>query len=369
MKKLCCIFNTPTLYRESIYRLIDKTYICDWFFEDTDNKLKVFDAASLLRKVKYLHSIQFGSFYWVKGIISLLYSKEYDRYLMMGHSRNLSILLFVIFKRMFFSKKKVYLWTHGIYGKENRLEYSIKKLLLESADGVFLYGNYSMNLMIQKGFDANKLFTIHNSLNYEEQLKLRKRLKLSNIYIDHFKNTNPVIIFIGRLNAIKRLDMLIEAVSILEQKKVFVNLVFIGDGDEKDRLMKLSTDKGIDQRVWFYGACYDEEKNAKFIYNADLCVAPGNVGLTAMHALMFGCPVVTHDNFAFQMPEYEAIKVDQTGCFFTFNDIVSMTDSIEKWLSNHTTERDEVRKACFQEIDSFWNPQFQINVIKSVFDA
>lgn len=44
MIKLCCVFNTPYLYRESIYKRIEETFGCDWYFEDTDNKVKAFDT-------------------------------------------------------------------------------------------------------------------------------------------------------------------------------------------------------------------------------------------------------------------------------------------------------------------------------------
>ena len=60
------------------------------------------------------------------------------------------------------------------------------------------------------------------------------------------------------------------------------------------------------------GECYSEETNAKLIYNADLCVAPGNIGLTAIHVMMFGCPAITHNDFKWQMPEFEAIKSMET---------------------------------------------------------
>lgn len=55
--------------------------------------------------------------------------------------------------------------------------------------------------------------------------------------------------------------------------------------------------------------------NAELIYNADLCVAPGNIGLTAMHAMMFGCPCISHNDFSWQMPEFEAIVPYKTGNF------------------------------------------------------
>lgn len=37
--KLCCIFNIPSLYREKIYKEIDKEYDCEWYFEEEDNDI------------------------------------------------------------------------------------------------------------------------------------------------------------------------------------------------------------------------------------------------------------------------------------------------------------------------------------------
>lgn len=31
--KICLFFNTPSIYREAIYKMIDKEYDCDWFLE------------------------------------------------------------------------------------------------------------------------------------------------------------------------------------------------------------------------------------------------------------------------------------------------------------------------------------------------
>ena len=53
--------------------------------------------------------------------------------------------------------------------------------------------------------------------------------------------------------------------------------------------------------------CYNEEANAELLYNASVCVCPAEVGLTAIHSLLFGTPVVSNDNFDEQMPEFESI--------------------------------------------------------------
>lgn len=363
--KLCCVFNTPSLYRELIYSRIENCYDCEWYFETTDNMLETFDA-SRFRQVKYLKARHFRGFYIVRGLVSLLWQKKHSMYLMMGHSRNVSTLLFLFLKKCFFPSKKVYLWTHGYYGKETKLELMVKRTLVKMAEGVFVYGNYSRNLMIRDGISEQRLFTIHNSLNYDKQLEIRKTIKQSPIFTNHFGNSNPTLIFIGRLNEVKRLDMLVNALSALCDKGMLFNLVLVGDGPMRKSLESLVDVLHLTNQVWFWGACYDEATNAELIYNADLCVAPGNVGLTAIHTLMFGCPVLTHNNFAYQMPEFEAIQEGKTGSFFKHDDVDSLASAILNWFGENKERRNEVRQACFDEIDATWNPDYQMTMFKSV---
>ena len=142
--------------------------------------------------------------------------------------------------------------------------------------------------------------------------------------------------------------------------------MFIGNGSEYGKLKSLVDHLNITDQVWFYGACYDERTNAELIVNADLCVAPGNVGLTAMHSMVFGCPVISHNDFKWQMPEFESIIQGKTGDFFEKDNIDSLCDTISKWFTNMGNKREKVRQNCFDEIDLQWNPYYQMKIIQSI---
>lgn len=364
--KICCLFNTPSLYREAIYKDIDSAYDCDWYFEDTDNKLAVFDVNELQR-VQVLHASQVGPFYRVKGLVELIRRKEYTHYLMMGHTRNLSSLALLICCRLFYRKKKTFLWTHGYYGNESFFERVWKNLTLKAADGILLYSNYAKDLMLKAGFPAERLFVIHNSLNYKRQLEIRQNIEVSNLYQEHFGNENKNIVFIGRLIKDKKFHLLLEAISMLNSQNRYYNVTFIGDGEERKRMEAMIKEMGIEKQVWFYGACYDEQINANLVYNADLCVSPGKIGLTAIHVLMFGCPAITCDDFTVPAPEFEAISEGKTGAFFKADNSESLAETISLWFRTHQDDRDHVRQACYHEIDTQWTPDFQMEVIKSAF--
>lgn len=230
--------------------------------------------------------------------------------------------------------------------------------------GAFIYGDRAKKLLIEQGIPKEKLFVIHNSLDYDTQKLLRKRMVSSDIYMTHFKNDYPNLIFIGRLTKVKKLDMIIDALVMLKKNGENYNMIFVGDGSERENLEKKVTTMCLQDNVWFYGACYDERKNAELVYNADLCVSPGNVGLTAIHALMFGCPVITHNSFEWQMPEYEAIQAGLTGDFFEKDNVEDLSNIISRWFAGRQKLRDEVREACFKEIDTNWNPYYQMDIIK-----
>lgn len=364
MQKLCLIFNIAPRYREAIYQAIDHEYECEWYFGRLKTDIKEMDLSLLKHTHHYKCYGNPTKFYWKKGILSLLFKKENKTFLTLAESRSITDYVFFGLARLM--KKKVFVWTHGIYGKENRIEIAIKKWMFRQVEGIFVYSDYSRDLMIKEGLSAKKIFTIHNSLDYGQQRLLRESIAPSIIYNEHFGNENPTIIFIGRLTQVKKLDMLVNAIFNLKKRGENYNLVFVGDGAEKKSLEAKVKSMGMQQNVWFYGACYDEKKNAELIYNADLCVSPGNVGLTAIHSLVFGCPVITHNCFKRQMPEFEAIIEGRTGSFYDWGEADSLVDAIIRWFKEHNRDREEVRNNCYKEIDLNWTPQFQLDVIREV---
>ena len=362
--RICLIYNFAQHYRKEIFELIDKEFDCDFLFGDVMGDVKKMDYTNFRGVVTETHTIKLLSgFYYQPGVLPLL-RKNYDAYILLGETRAISTWLFSMLAR-FFPKKKIFFWSHGWYGKESKLEGVLKNILFRLPNGgMFLYGNYARNLMIGEGFPSEKLFVIHNSLAYSKHLKIRKALCPNSIYRNHFNNINPNLIFVGRLTPVKKLDQLLFALSNCREKGFNYNLTIVGDGTQLNELKSLTKALGLTDSVWFYGSSYDEKELADFIYNADLCVSPGNVGLTAIHSMTFGTPVISHDCFKWQMPEFEAIEIGKTGCFFEMNNVDSLCDSIISWLETNLKVREQIRRNCMEKIDSEWNPKFQIDILK-----
>ncbi len=367
MKKICCLLNYAPHYRSPIFQKMDQELHCDWYFgKDLREEIEKMDYSLLRGFKRELKNIYKGNWVWRKGVIELAFRKEYDTYIISGEPHTLSLIPFNLI--CLFLGKKVYSWQHGIsnpaIGKGKLFN---QRLLIAMQEGVFLYSEHAKNVMKGLGFKSDKLFVVYNSLDYKKSLRYRE-LPLEPLYSNYFGNEDPVLLFIGRQTKVKNLTLLIDAFVQLNKREHPCNLVIIGDGPMENKIKDGVRTSGLTDRCWFTGAIYDEEMIACYLKNATLCVSPGNVGLTAIHALSYGLPVVTNNSFATQMPEYEAIELGLSGDFFNQNDLESLIETITKWLFQNRWSREEIRINCYRRIDEHYNAEEQISVFMKVLN-
>jgi glycosyltransferase involved in cell wall biosynthesis len=103
-----------------------------------------------------------------------------------------------------------------------------------------------------------------------------------------FPNRQPTLLFVGRLQARKRVDYLLRACASLGPG-LKPRLCIVGDGPEKEELQALAT--AIYPGAEFFGARYGPEL-ADLFQAADLFVLPGTGGLALQEAMSFGLPVM-----------------------------------------------------------------------------
>ncbi|WP_445432631.1 glycosyltransferase [Chryseobacterium indoltheticum] len=344
---------------------MDKELSFDFYFGDNSADIKTFDYNKLKGYKGTLKSIPlYKVVYWQKGLLKLAFD-SYSNYILLGEYYCITHwLLFLLLK---LQGKKIILWSHGWYGNESITKRIIKKMYFSFANKILLYGNYAKELMIKEGFAEKKLEVIYNSLDFERQNEICKSLHKTDVFINYFKNNNKILFYIGRLQKSKKIEQIILALQNLQKDNIFVNLVIIGKGEAEENLSNLVKDNQLEKYVWFYGATYKEEEIAELVYNADLCISPGNVGLTAMHSLVYGTPVITHFNFKNQGPEFEAIVPDVSGDFFEENSVEDLQSKIKNLI---TIEKDKeiIFENCRKVIIDKYNPEYQIKIIKGIID-
>lgn len=363
MAKTCCMFNYGPHYRNAIFSKIDKELNYDLYFGDKfPGTIKKVNVSSYKNYKKDLKNVFVMNLYWQRGAISNVF-KPYENYIMTGELSVVSTWVVMLLAKLL--GKKVYLWSHGWYERDGKVKSFFRKMYFGLSYKVLLYGDFAKQLMMKHGFSEEKLIGIYNSLDYDNQKNVRDGLISTDVFLEKFGNSNPVLIYIGRIQKWKRLDLLIDAIVELNKQQVYVNLIIIGAESEDTGIYDYIEKNNLSKQVWMYGETYNEEEIGSMIYNANICVSPGNVGLTAIHSLMYGTPVITHGDFGYQGPEVEAISDGVNGLFYKRNDSYDLALKIRSWLQSYPFTSNDLREKCFQVIDEKYNPYFQIEVLRS----
>ena len=367
MKKVYYFTNIFPHYRKPIWELLvnENRYEFNIFY----SKKKLNGIESINNKsssLKNLHLINnyflFGRLIWQNGVLCKIIKNDFDVAIFLGEMNVLSTWIGAVTCKIL--NKKVFFWGHGLYGNENFIKKYIRIQFLKLADINILYENRSMNLMFNSGFKKSQMKVIFNSLHYDLQLKLFNELELNHENIKSpFKNNLKTVIFIGRLTKMKNIKVLIDSISIINFKNPRLNLLIVGDGPEKLELEKYTKSCLSHKNFKFTGSVYDEKKLSKYYYTSALTISPGNIGLTAIHSLSYGTPVVSHNNFNNQMPEVESIIDGVNGFLFMENDKKDLAYKILLWISKKQPKKRFVRKI----IDKKYNQYFQKKIMDQLF--
>ena len=364
--KICCIFNIAPSYRETLYRMMDEDLSMEVDFltgENPSGGIAVMDARRLEGFRGYLRNVyrKSGKLVWQRGWRKA-FGRRYDAYILTGNAGIRSNWIIALLARI--TGRKVYLWSHGLHGNESAGTLRKNMLYFRLASHILLYGERARDLLEAEGVPAGKMTVVYNSLNYFDQLEVREHMGDSSFVRNYFGNDRPYAAFVGRLIGGKKLDLLLESLRSCD-----CNLILVGDGPEREKLEKLAVQYGLADRVWFYGESYDEQFTGTVLYHAAICVSPGSIGLTAIHSLTYGTPVITHDNLLAQAPESEAVVEGATGSYFRENDFGSLADKITYYtlLSGDPASRSDLREECRKMVETKYNPLIQMEILRRLF--
>ena len=358
--KVAIVYHFFANYRKPILERLAKSETHDFLFvADSQNRImpgvKTWqpDDAKAFRHARCFPLP--GGFMIQMGLLRLAIKKEPQCIILLGDWKWPSTWLSASLARI--RGKRVLFWTHGWRTEDKGIRRLIRTTFYRLSHGLLLYGHRAKQIAVSQGFDPQNVYVVFNSLDYDAQVKQRekynnelvKRVR-QKIFGDH---DVPVVICSARLHKRKKLSQLFHAIDVLKKRGKKVNVILIGDGDDKQNLESLAKELSI--KVHFEGSCFEENRVAELTMASNLTVSPGPIGLTAIQSLTYGVPVLTNNQFETQGPEHEAIMPGITGDFFETDDTESMAAKIEKWTDRKTIP-EETRLNCFRVIDELYNP-------------
>lgn len=306
---------------------------------------------------------------WQSGLLRLLQKEKFDDVIFLANAYYLSTWFATFYLKI--KGKKVYMWTHGVITTKKDWKWKLRKVFYGLSDGLMLYGHKAKAVMAKNGFPERKLHVIYNSTGSIDDL-----IKKNEITIERRNHTKqqlfkyadlPIIIFVGRLTYVKKLNQILEAAHILVEEDFKVNVLFVGDGEARKDLESLAQSLNLTNYCHFYGPCFKKEELELLFNISSLCVSPGEVGLTAMSALGNGIPVLSHDDFDYQMPEYEAIEPGINGMLFKRNSISDLALKTKQWIvENRDTPEELMKSNCNKIIREKYNAEYQAELINTI---
>jgi len=298
---------------------------------------------------------------WQPGAVRKVWSEHPDVVIALGSPYSVTAWVLAIIG--WFRNMPVLLWGHGLLGEEYGPKWWLRKTLYRLAAGQLLYGEYARDLLVKKGFDEHSLYVVYNSLDFDEQQRIAGEItpEETAAFRDSLNVTSEegLVVFTGRLQKVKRLDLLIEAIGILSRENRRVHVALIGEGDEEVALKQLAVDLGVEEQIDFLGPSYDERFIGKVIAASDVSVIPSGAGLSVMHALVFGTPVILHDRVEHHFPEWEAVIEGETGYFYRYGDVNDLALKIYQAVSSGQ-QKERMSIACRSIIEQKYNPHMQL---------
>ncbi|HEY77509.1 MAG TPA: glycosyltransferase family 1 protein [Dehalococcoidia bacterium] len=168
--------------------------------------------------------------------------------------------------------------------------------------------------------------------------------------------SHKVILFVGRIEPIKGLDLLLRALTYLKDEPGLRLLIVGGDihsRDEVARLQQLSRDLKISDLVTFTGSVKQTELPA-FYSAADVCVIPSyseSFGLVALESLACGTPVVATRVGGME----EIIRQGETGYVVKNNDPHLLAEKLSLILARANSKDKRVNEMRASVVRFGWS--------------
>lgn len=183
-----------------------------------------------------------------------------------------------------FPKNVKFIWW-GIMISGNGIGNKLRALILRRGLPAIFYTKQGIKDMQKYGVKGNQLTYCNNTIHIENRVKCYE-----------FEDKSSIL-FVGSLDTRKRIDTLISAFhTILDKIGSKITIDIIGDGSEKESIIKQIKDLNLTNRVFLHGQINNTDNLVKYYKNAICSVSYGQAGLAVLQSMGYGVPFITKEN-------------------------------------------------------------------------
>lgn len=265
----------------------------------------------------------------------------FDVYVVYGNPRILSNVLLSIGLRIL--GRRVVVWGQGKTFSGSGLMERLRLMWWRLMTGVLVYTEMRAEIVSRALSARVPVWSINNGLATEQIVAHRARWSADDLRAWRIQNGTEgrrIVLSVARLVPKNRFDLGLLAVAELCKTEPEMLWVIIGTGPEERALKDGAKHLNIAHCVKWLGEVYSESELAPWFLSARLLLHPGAIGLSLMHAFLYGRPVVTHGNSARQMPEFDVFVDGKSGVLFKEGDLKDLIAKVRFLLQNESSARE-----------------------------
>ena len=225
-----------------------------------------------------------------------------------------------------------------------------RSAFLRQFDAMISYSQRGAEEYAREGFPLDNLFVAHNAVLPAPGWPLPDRP-------DPLKE-KPCVLFVGRLQFRKNVDLLLGACAEMESQP---RLVIVGDGPERQELEALAEE--VYPSAEFVGARHGAELRPYF-EEADLFVLPGTGGLAVQEAMSYGLPVIVAQGDGTQ----DDLVREENGWQIPPDDFDALISTMKDALSDVARLR-KMGKASYRIVKEEINIETMVEVFVTALNA
>ncbi|NVN17056.1 glycosyltransferase [Muricauda sp. HICW] len=275
-KHILLITESMLHYRISLYDKFTQ------YFEKENYRLYVF-SNQRLKEVEASKIEYWRGDFRVDKLIKLTKKIKPDYVIFFWNIYNLNSWAFMIWCKL--NQVKFIYWSHGmsLQDPNNKVKKTVYNTFQHLSNANILYSKNELRFIPEQC--KNKTFIANNTINFYDfpaisssKEEIKKELGLP---------YKKIVLFVGRIQKRKKLDVLIRIFGGRKEKDV--GLVIAGP----DMPVEYSDIIAEQDNICYLGAIYNKQKVNKLFKCADLFCIPGTNGLGINQAMYWGLPVLT----------------------------------------------------------------------------
>jgi glycosyltransferase involved in cell wall biosynthesis len=208
------------------------------------------------------------------------------------------------------------------------------RAVVRSAQTWVAYGSRSKRYLIELGASADRVYTCWNTVRTQELANQAADMRTRRDAIREERGVsqeNVVFLYVGRLEAFKRVEILIDAFKCLRARMPQIILWIVGYGPKEAELKARSA---AEPGIRFWGAVR-MERIAEFYAAADAFVLPsGDIwGLVINEAMACGLPIVAADTVGCTD---DLIMPGANGYVYRWNNVRELAEIMERLATDES---------------------------------